>query len=96
VTIEEIIDKTKRWSELPMPADAPAGAASYEGNLTLVNLIGGKKTSWRFVVVEFSIEDQGFPAGSKGYDGTVTSSEGVVMRLTRAQAERAFKRAKAA
>jgi hypothetical protein len=87
MTIEDLIDRTKRWRKVPMPADAPTGAESYEGTLTL------NKTSWRFLVVAFSIEDQGFPPGSKGYDGTVVSGRSVV-RLTREQAKRAYKRAK--
>jgi hypothetical protein len=48
----------------------------------------GKKDDWAILVVPFSIEDQGFPVGSRGYDGTATNrAEGVVMRLTRGQAE---------
>jgi len=42
----------------------------------------GKKDDWNILVVSFPIE------GSRGYDGTaVNRSEGVVMRLTRGQAE---------
>lgn len=45
---------------------------------------------WRFVAVSFGIEDQGFPKGTRGYDGAATKS-GVVCRFTREIAERAFK-----
>ena len=49
--------------------------------------------NWNFVVVEFGIEDQGFPPGSKGYDGTAVRGS-TIMRLTRELAEFAFKKAK--
>lgn len=49
--------------------------------------------NWNFVVVEFSIEDQGFPPGSKDYDGTAVRGS-TIMHLTRELAELAFKKAK--
>lgn len=51
---------------------------------------------WRYLAVEFDIEDQGFPPGSKGYDGTATSLVliGTIVRLTRELAEKAFKKAR--
>ena len=48
--------------------------------------------NWNFIVVEFDIEEQGFPPGSKGYDGTAHKT-GTVIRLTRELAELAFKKA---
>lgn len=72
----------------------PAGAASqlppdavpYESN----------SGAWRILAFEFSIEDQGFPPGSVGYDGVASSTEGrlTVMRLPRETAERAVRTAK--
>lgn len=49
--------------------------------------------TWNYIAVEFGIEDQGFPPGSKGYDGTAHKT-GTVVRLPRDLAELAFKKAK--
>jgi len=49
--------------------------------------------TWNYVLVEFDIEDQGFPPGSKGYDGTAFKA-GTVVHLPRELAELAFKKAK--
>lgn len=69
--------------------DAPKGATYLRGLLP---------SGWRVLVVEFDIEDQGFPPGSKGYDGTAVKSSMLcietVMRLTRELAELAFKKAR--
>jgi hypothetical protein len=55
----------------------------------------GSANGWTFLVVSFSIEDQGFPKGSRGYDGTGTrSAMGMpvtVMHLPRDLAEKAVK-----
>jgi len=32
----------------------------------------GMCNNWRFVIISFDISDQGFKAGSLGYDGTAT------------------------
>jgi hypothetical protein len=45
---------------------------------------------WYFVVSDFEIESQGFPKGSRGYDGCGRNGA-VVIRLTRELAERAVK-----
>jgi len=45
---------------------------------------------WTISVISFSIVDQGYPAGSMGYDGTATH-DGIVVRLTRTLAEKAFR-----
>ena len=50
-------------------------------------------TKARFVLASFDIEKQGFPAGSRGYDGTYTN-EGLIIRLTQEQAQRLFEDAK--
>lgn len=41
-----------------------------------------------WTLVSFSIEDQGFPPGSRGYDGVV-AKDGTVCRMTRAFATQA-------
>ena len=79
--IEAAIDAAT-WA--PFPAPPGPGCASYEG----------QGNGWRLLVVSFSIEDQGFPPGSLGYDGSATfPAQALVVRLTRPQAKRAFERA---
>ena len=78
--IEAIFDKVDDWERMEIAESETA--------------IGfcGKYSSWRIIVTEFDIEDQGFPPGSKGYDGAVNDVEkGMVMRLPRDLAEKAFK-----
>ena len=45
---------------------------------------------WVFTVISFSIEDQGFPPGSRGVTGAARK-ENVVMHLTRELADKAIK-----
>lgn len=52
----------------------------------------GTAGSWRFVLVDFEIESQGFPKGSRGYDGTAVSGT-MVIRLPRDIAREGFERA---
>lgn len=52
----------------------------------------GSAAGWVIAVFDFDIEPQGFPKGSRGYDGSARK-ENTVYRLTRGQAERAVKRA---
>lgn len=41
-------------------------------------------SGWRILVVSFSLEGQGFPPGSRGWDGTAAHLDrGVMTRLTR-------------
>jgi hypothetical protein len=57
----------------------------------------GTSPDWTMSVVSFDIEPQGFPPGSRGYDGAASSRKGmVVIRLTRPLAERALAMAVAA
>lgn len=54
-------------------------------------LIQGTAPGWRVVVCRFSIEDQGFAAGSVGYDGMlVWEPRALIVRMTRPIAERVF------
>jgi hypothetical protein len=78
--IKDAID-TATWVSMPGPRDAEAYRGTAPGAV--------------FTVVAFSIEEQGFPPGSLGYDGAAALSLGMVVRLTRVQAERAVKLARA-
>lgn len=49
----------------------------------------GTLPGWVFSVVGFSIEDQGFPPGTRGHDGMVIHGS-TVIRLTRPLAEKAY------
>lgn len=54
----------------------------------------GTTGDWRATVVAFDIENQGFPPGTRGYDGAVVHRErAVVCRMTREVAARVFKAA---
>jgi hypothetical protein len=52
----------------------------------------GTTHEWYFVSASFSIEEQGFPPGSRGYDG-IGRKGSTVIRFTRPLAERVFKEA---
>lgn len=52
----------------------------------------GSADGWFFTVCDFSIEEQGFPKGSRGYDGA-GRSDNMVLHLTRELAQRAVERA---
>jgi hypothetical protein len=77
--IEEDLPSVK-WNQ-QKPLKAPQAAVFYTGK---------SKGGWDLLAISFDIEDQGFPPGSKGSDGSATK-EGTVMHLTRELAERAFK-----
>jgi hypothetical protein len=55
----------------------------------------GDDGTWLMTVVSFDIEAQGFPPGSRGYDGA-GSCKACVIHFTRDLAERIFKIAEAA
>ncbi len=71
----------------------PAGAQAEDPT---VKAYLGLAPGWRFTVVSYNIEPQGFPAGSRGYDGAAVHDPGVMVHLTRPLAERAFKLAEGA
>ena len=78
--IEAIFDKVEDWERMEI-ADSETAIG-----------FCGKYSSWRIIVTEFDTEDQGFPPGSKAYDGAVNDVEkGMVIRLPRELAEKAFK-----
>ena len=50
---------------------------------------------WNMSLVDFDIEEQGFPKGSRGQDGAAMNSEKLTLvRMTREMAEKAVVRAK--
>lgn len=82
---ETAIRAVKNWQRMPLLKGVPAGTQGFMGSAN----------GWRFIIMSFSIEDQGFPPGSKGYDGTgsltAAGSGPVILRLTRPLAELACK-----
>lgn len=70
------------WVHKPLDE---ARAWSYQGSGEGINVC----------VVEFNLEPQGFPKGSKGYDGAATIVEHhgspVIVHLTRELAEKAYR-----
>ncbi len=74
------------WSPMLMPEPVQNDARGYSG----------VAPGWVFNVVSFEIESQGFPPGSRGYDGAASNTSGVSVRLTRELAEKAFRLAEGA
>lgn len=54
-----------------------------------------KEDDWNVVVTAFSIEDQGFPPGTLGYDGMIRHGA-TIIHMTREVAESVFRKAEAA
>lgn len=52
--------------------------------------VQGEGDGWKLTLCAFDIENQGFPPGSRGYDGAAVKGN-IVLRLTRELAEKAFK-----
>lgn len=71
------------YVETPAPQDETPARAFMASN-----------ERWTITVVEFDIEYQGFPPGSKGYDGMVRK-DATIVHMTREVAERIFKKAAA-
>ena len=73
-----------QWKEIETPT---GDAICYQGSAP---------NDWHFVMVSFSIENQGFPKGSRGYDGTISrdgtlTRRGAFVRMTREMAEEVYK-----
>ncbi len=78
--IDSILPEVVDWKPEIRP-DMPSDARAFVGTAK----------GWKFVVVDFDITNQGFPPGSRGYDGAATNpSENVVIHLTRELAEKAL------
>lgn len=70
------------WTSLTRDVPAAHAAAFYTG----------ETPEWAFVVSSFDISEQGFPEGTRGYDGAARSkSSPLIVRLTRQLAERAVR-----
>lgn len=88
--LKEIADGAEKaeWKAVALPIELLAKDStikSYSGNVG----------DWAVTVVSFGTEDQGFPKGSRGFDGTGMrlgneKHGGTVLRLTRELAERLF------
>ena len=88
-TMERLLDEIRQGLESTLLqevefGDMPKGATYIRGKLP---------SDWRLLAIEFDIEEQGFPPGSKGYDGTATRGS-TVLRLTRELAQLAFEKAR--
>jgi len=82
VEIQKVMPDVNNWLPEPMPGGEHHDARAYVGT-------GG---GWRFVVIDFDITEQGFPPGSRGYDGGATHmGKAIVMHLTQSLAEMGFK-----
>lgn len=76
--IEQVLP-TVTWKESACSGEAAEYAARFHE---------GAVDGWHFVLCTFSIEDQGFPAGSRGWDGTARKGS-VVLRLPHELANKA-------
>lgn len=78
--VESVLPKITNWKP-EMRDDMPAHARAFTGSAE----------GWKVVVVDFDISDQGFPPGTRGYDGAAHNFvEGVVLHLSRELAEKAL------
>jgi len=82
VEIERVLPKVE-WQAKPEAVKEAEGELAPRCHV-------GTYGKWYFVVTSFSIEPQGFPPGSRGWDGAGRKGS-VVIRLTRQLAERACK-----
>lgn len=76
-----------KWKKFDLPSSVTTPDPTARGFI-------GEAGGWSFWVVDFNVENQGFPAGTRGYDGTGVKS-GTLLRLTRELAEKFFKAADA-
>lgn len=78
-----------KWEQIDPGKDKPDPSAKfYKGTPD-----SGESTgSWSFVVCSFDLENQGFPPGSRGYDGACTVAspdQNYILRMTRELAQKA-------
>lgn len=75
------LEKVREWRVDSTPS-IPDGSILYVG----------RSATWNYAIFSFSLEEQGFPSGSRGFDGTATGVEHpTIVRLTREQATRGAK-----
>jgi len=86
--IEAAIDKVDNWSR-DIRGHQDPDVRHHDARF-----FRGSHEAWTFTVCDFSIEAQGFPKGSRGYDGAA-AKPGMAVHLTRELAERAVLRAAA-
>lgn len=81
--LDRALTAVTNWRNGPMDQVAAAGhdARAFEGSAN----------GWRFVIVDFEIESQCFPKGSRGWDGMATNDRGVIVRLPRPMAARGLR-----
>lgn len=86
-------------SQLLREIDECASRASWKGTGPIdpesdptAKSFSAEVDGWVLMVISYDIEPQGFPKGSRGYDGTAVRA-GLVMRLTRELAEKIYKAA---
>ena len=85
--VEAALARVTNWQRDPHKTSMELDALSARGYT-------GSADGWSFGVADFSIENQGFPAGSRGYDGAATHRQkGILFHLTQDMAERAVKAA---
>lgn len=90
-----MVDVTERGREILEAAEALEIEYKLENIAPGARAYVARNDEWSILVAEFSIEDQGFPPGTVGYDGTVLwrKDGGWVVHMPRDVAERIFKRA---
>jgi len=76
IDVDKLIEKGITWTEQPFDND-PENKHDARGFIGTVDDL-------RMVIVSFDIEDQGFPPGYRGHDGTVMDGS-TILRLTRDQ-----------
>jgi hypothetical protein len=76
------------WTSEPPPQPNPHDAKMFKGVWDTVGPDGGK-VRWVFVAVSFEIESQGFPPGTRGFDGTLAKNH-VIIHIERDMAEKIF------
>ena len=81
----QIVDALEKatWKELPPPSGNPYEARMWEGTTP----------DFRFVVLDFELDSQGFP-GERGADGAATGSGFAMIRLGHDLSERAVELAR--
>lgn len=78
----EAVLPSVRWERADGPSDHDA------------RFFHGTASGWNFTLCSFDVAYQGFPEGTRGYDGAAASGKAIV-RLTRELAEQAIKLAEA-
>lgn len=82
IDANQALDKVTNWKRDIREMDSEVTAYKMRAFV-------GTADGWHFVITDFSIEDQGFPEGSRGVDGAANNHEKVlVLHLTRELAQK--------